>query len=63
MLLHKITNPLLLGLMFILLVIPTGLIIRALGKDPMARRFDRNISYWVKRNVPGSTSETLRNPF
>jgi saxitoxin biosynthesis operon SxtJ-like protein len=63
LLLHKITNPLLLGLIFVVTIIPTGLIMRMLGKDPMTRRFDRSASYWIKRDASGSTGETLKNPF
>jgi hypothetical protein len=63
LLLHKVTNPLILGLMFVVAIIPTGLIMRAFGSDPMARRLDARLDYWTKRSNPGSTSETLQQPF
>jgi hypothetical protein len=63
LLLHKVTNPLILGLMFAVAIVPTGLIMRAFGSDPMARRLDAHEDYWTKRSTPGSTSETLQQPF
>lgn len=48
---------LLLTLVFILAVIPTGLIMRLLGKDPLRRKFEPgSSSYWitVDENGPGT---------
>lgn len=48
LLLNKITTPLILGLVFFLIVTPTALIMRLIGKDPMARALDSKIdSYRV----------------
>ena len=64
LLLHKIVNPLIMGFLFVTTVIPTALIMRMLGKDPLKRRFDRSIkSYWIKRQPPEITSEDMRNQF
>lgn len=50
-LMHKIVNPVLMGLIFFLTVVPTGLIMRMLGKDPMRRRLEPDAgSYWIKRD-------------
>lgn len=36
-----------LAAIFVLAVVPTGLLLRVLGKDPLARRFDRGArTYW-----------------
>jgi len=60
---HKIINPLLMGLVFVLTVVPTGLIIRLLGKDPMNRKLDANAaSYWIERDIP-ITKESFDNQF
>ncbi|MBI4665212.1 MAG: hypothetical protein HY751_02250 [Nitrospinae bacterium] len=41
---------LLLAIVFYLIITPTGLIMRALGKDPMDRRIDKSAAtYWKKR--------------
>jgi hypothetical protein len=63
LLLHKVTNPLILGLMFVVAIVPTGLIMRAFGADPMTRRLGASEDYWTKRSTPGSTRETLQQPF
>jgi len=63
LLLHKITNPVFLGLMFVLAILPTGLAMRAFGKDPMARKLGKEERYWVKRKTTTSSSETLAQPF
>lgn len=64
MLLHKITNPVIMGLVFFLTVTPTGLIMRAMGKDPLNRKIDRTAkSYWIEREPPGPPPETMINQF
>src|SRR5262245_33811744 len=58
--LHKMLNPVVLGIMFVVAIIPTGLIMRALRVDPMTRRFSSSEEYWQKRTRPSSTSESLK---
>ena len=63
-LLHRIVNPVILGLMFALAVTPVALIFKVLGKDPLNRRYDRDAeSYWIKRADVGPPPETMRNQF
>ncbi len=62
--LHKITNPLIMGLVFYGAVTPTALIMRALGKDPLRRRFDRDAkSYWIDREPPGPEPDSMKRQF
>lgn len=62
--LHRLVSPFILGLLFYLTVTPTGLIMRALGKDPLRLRFDRQAkSYWIERRPPGPAPDSLRNQF
>lgn len=64
LLLHRIVSPLVLCVLFYFSVVPTGLVMRALGKDPLRLRFDRNAaSYWIQRQPPGPAPESLRNQF
>jgi hypothetical protein len=43
----------LLTVVFFLVLLPTGLIMRVLGKDPMERRMDPHATtYWQKRDTP-----------
>ncbi len=63
-LLHRIASPLALGIVFYVTVLPTGLLLRLFNKDPLRLRFDRNAtSYWIKREPPGPTAESLNNQF
>jgi hypothetical protein len=64
LLLHKITNPLIMGLVFYLAVTPTALALRLLGKDPLNRRFDAEAeSYWIERTPPGPEPDTMKQQF
>ena len=63
LLLHKITNPLFLGAMYVGAIIPTGLAMRLFGVDPMGMRRKPNGTYWIARQKTGSTSESLEKPF
>ena len=64
MLLHKIVNPLIMGLIFFLTVTPIGLIMRALGKTPLKLVFDKNAdTYWIERDPPGPKPETMKRQF
>lgn len=43
---------------------PTGLVLRILGKDPLTKSFDKTAnSYWINRNPPGPSPETMKNQF
>lgn len=64
LLLHKIINPLVLGLMFFVVISPIGLLMRALNKTPIEKRFNPNIdSYWITREPPGPEPETMKRQF
>ena len=63
-LLHRITSPIILGALFYLIVTPTGLLIRLLGKDPLRLRLDPSAdSYWIKRDPPGPSADSLNKQF
>lgn len=64
LLLHKIITPLIMGLIFYLAVTPTGLIMRAMGKDPLRLKRDpAAASYWIVREPPGPPPGSIRNQF
>lgn len=64
LLLHRVTNPLVMGVIFYAVVTPIALIMRALGKDPLLLRFDRQAaSYWIERRPPGPAPESMRRQF
>lgn len=64
LLLHKIVNPLVMGLIFFLTVTPTALIFKALGKDPLRLKYDPDAkSYWIDRDPPGPTPDSMSQQF
>jgi hypothetical protein len=64
LLLHAIVNPVVMGLLFYLAVFPTGLIMRALGKDLLhLKREPDSDSYWIVRQPPGPAPETMKDLF
>lgn len=64
LLLHKVTNPLIMGLLFYGTVLPTGLIMRALGKDLLRLKTDpRADSYWIARQPPDPAAKTMTDQF
>jgi hypothetical protein len=63
-LLHSITSPVILGVMFYLVITPIGLIMRLAGKDLLRLKFDPGCqSYWIKREPPGPEKESLIKQF
>lgn len=62
--LHKITNPLVLGFIFVFTIIPIGFVMRLCGKDFLnLKRKNKPSSYWVERNPRGPSSDSLRRQF
>ena len=47
-----VVSHVIMGIVYFGVVTPVGLIMRAVGKDPMARGFDRNAkSYWIEHRT------------
>ncbi len=64
LLLHAVVNPIVLGFMFYLTILPTGLVMRALGKDLLRlKREPDSDSYWIVRQPPGPAPETMKDQF
>ena len=64
LLLHRITSPIVLGIMFFVVVTPTGFLMRLLGKDVLRLRMEPDApSYWIERQPPGPKPDTLSNQF
>ena len=64
LLLHRVVNPIVMGVVFYGAVVPTGLLMRALRKDPLrlAIEPDRS-SYWIERRPPGPEPQTMKDQF
>lgn len=63
-LLHRIVGPIALAIVFFAAVLPTGLLIRMFGKDPLRLRREAGAeSYWIRRAPAGPDAESLNNQF
>lgn len=63
-LLHRITSPIILGIMFFGVITPVGWLMRRAGKDLLRMKFDREApSYWIKREPPGPDKTSLKRQF
>ena len=63
LLLHQIVSPVILAVMFYGTVVPIGLIMRAIGKNPLRMQRDpAAASYWIARE-PGPAPESMKNQF
>jgi hypothetical protein len=64
LLLYKVMNPLVLGLLFFITIMPIGLVMRAFGKDFLRLKLDRDAkSYWIERTPPGPPPQSMKNQF
>jgi len=62
--LHSIVAPVVMGLVFFLTVVPTGIIIKLLGKDLL--RLKRNqveSTYWIVRDPAGPSPDSMKRQF
>ncbi len=62
-LLNRITNPLVMGLIFYGVITPIGILMRWRGKDPLLLAPGSNDSYWIHRKEEGPTTESMINQF
>ena len=63
LLLHKIVNPLIMGLLFFGTIWPTGFVMRLRGRDLLRlKREPAAASYWIMR-PPGPKPETMKDQF
>ncbi len=64
LLLHRIVNPIVMGLLFFVTVTPIGLMLRLFGKDLLhLRRDGETHTYWIDRKPPGPSPDSMINQF
>lgn len=64
LLLHAVTSPVILAIVFYGCITPIGWLMRRTGKDPLRRRFEPELtSYWLPRDPPGPAPETFSQQF
>lgn len=62
--LHKITNPIVLGIFFYFVFAPFGWVLRLLGKDFLRLRRAPDVeSYWIPRQPPGPAPASMSKQF
>lgn len=63
-LLGKVVSPVALGVLFYAVITPIGLLMRAAGKDPLRLKLDRTAaSYWIERDPPGPSRDSIDRQF
>ena len=64
LLLNRIVSPIIMGLVFVLAVVPTGLIMRLRNRDLLRQRFDPDArSYWIEVDEDLRAKSSMRNQF
>lgn len=62
--LHKITSPVILGILFYLVFAPFGWLLRRMGKDFLRLRpAPKAASYWIPRQPPGPEPASMSKQF
>ncbi|HIJ86953.1 MAG TPA: hypothetical protein HPP97_04620 [Desulfuromonadales bacterium] len=61
---HKLTNPLLFGLIYVVAVVPTALVLKLCGKEILHLRYNNNTaSYWQDRSDGKAWLESFRKQY
>lgn len=64
LLLHKIMQPLIMGLLYVVAIVPVGLALKLAGKDLLRlKREPEADSYWIPREPPAPKPGSMRKQF
>ncbi|MDF1730306.1 MAG: SxtJ family membrane protein [Minwuia sp.] len=64
MLLGKIMTPIVMGLLYFVTITPIGLIMRAVGKDPLRTKLEPEAeTYWQKRDTESHPLSSMRDQY
>jgi hypothetical protein len=63
LLLGRIVNPIVLGIIFFVLLSPISLITRLFGRDELKMNIRSVDSYWVDRSPPGPVPKSFKNQY
>jgi hypothetical protein len=64
LLLGRVVSPIALAILFFLVLMPIGVAVRLLGKDPLKLKRDAaSTSYWIPRMPPGPPPDSMGNQF
>jgi saxitoxin biosynthesis operon SxtJ-like protein len=63
-LLRKVTNPIVMAILFFSTVVPFGVIMRLLKRDVLRLEWEReSVTYWIPRNPPGPRPDSMKDQF
>lgn len=63
LLLSKIANPLLLGVIFFVIITPTAIVAKLFGRDELQIKSRMQDSFWKKRNFQKTSNTNFENQF
>lgn len=64
LLLGRVVNPVITGILFFVVITPLALLMRLAGKDPLRlRREPEAPTYWIDRSPPGPDGRSMKNQF
>lgn len=64
LLMHRVVNPVVMALLFYGALLPTALVVRMRGGDPLRLNRDPDAdSYWIARVPPGPAPDTMKDQF
>jgi Saxitoxin biosynthesis operon protein SxtJ len=64
LLLGAVVTPVVMGLLYVTAIVPTGIFMRYKGRDPLSlRREPDRASYWIVRDTPGPAPGTMKRQF
>jgi hypothetical protein len=62
--LHVVTSPIIVGVLYLSSIVPVGLLARLFGADLLSMKRDAAAAtYWIKRDPPGPAPDSLRKQF
>ncbi len=62
--LQRVTNPIVMAILFFSTIVPFGLIMRLMNRDVLRLRWERaSRSYWIPREPPGPRPESMKDQF
>ena len=64
LLLHRIVSPMIMAILFFATIVPVGLLMRAVGKDPLRLKIEKDAtSYWLPRSDDRQPTASMRQQF
>lgn len=64
LLLGRIINPIVMLVIYVVTILPIGLLLKIFGKDLLLLKFDNSASsYWIHRQPPGPEPDSLEEQF